>query len=742
VRKSPKLAGVPRRWLGSEGHSAPSRRSLAPGWAQPREIVDDVPRPGDRADRYIPTYSGPARATETPAGFTESWSVTRNRVPFASASGAGFSFTPDAAGTYVVTLVATDYDGDDTATDTTTISVFNPQPLVTAPADQSAPEGTSTSFALGSFTNSGVAGPWVVEVDWGDGSAHTSLSASSPGSLGSSSHTYAYGAPTVYAVTVTVTNPGQVSASAMFHVMVFDNTVPSADDQSASVNENSSGNAITLTGSDADSDALTFAVIAGPSHGTLAGSGANQTYTPFAGYQGPDSFTFTATDDGGNTSNAATVSVTAVDNTVPVANAQTISVNEDSSGNAITLTGSDADNDALTFAIVSGPSHGTLTGSGANRTYTPSAGYQGPDSFTFTATDDGGNTGSTATVSITVVDVRPTAAISGPTVGVPGQPRAYIFSATDPSSLDQAAGFAYTVNWGDGSSVLTIPATAGNGSGVRVEHVFTAPGTYKMQVTAQDQDGFSAASVTQTATVQSAMIQGDTLAVGGTLGNDTIVLTPADATGAIAVSVNGVGQGKFKPSAHILVYGQAGSDTIKLRSRKISGTTYTINVPAILYGGAGKDLLDVRGSSANNVLLGEGGSNTLYGGLGRDILIGGQGPSSLYAGSGDDILIAGITDYDSNSTALSSDQKLAALYAIMAEWARTDADYLTRVHHLDGSLSGGLNNGFYLNTATVHDNGVLDRLFGTTTSALDWFLAGSSDTIKNKKPGEVVMTIR
>ena len=52
------------------------------------------------------------------------------------------------------------------------------------------------------------------------------------------------------------------------------------------------------------------------------------------------------------------------------------------------------------------PSHGTLGGSGADRTYTPFASYLGPDGFKFTASD-GQTTSAEATVTITVTDVSP-----------------------------------------------------------------------------------------------------------------------------------------------------------------------------------------------------------------------------------------------------------------------------------------------------------------------------------------------
>jgi hypothetical protein len=362
--------------------------------------------------------------------------------------------------------------------------------------------------------------------------------------------------------------------------------------------------------------------------------------------------------------------------------------------------------------------------------------------------DDDGNpaltTGrSTVTTSKTLVTetvavVPPTAGVSGPSNGVPGQPRTFTFTATDPDPTDQAAGFVYTINWGDGTT-QTIARTAGNGSGVEVDHVYTTPGTYTVKVTATEDGGDTSAAVTTSLTEQTVQMQGGTLAVGGPLGNDTIILSPADATGDINVNVNGKSLGNFKPTDHILVYGQAGNDTIQLASKKINGVVTDITVPAFLYGGStGNDILDARGSTANNVLTGGGGKNTLYGGLGRDLLIAGLGASQLHAGSGDDLLIGGWTNYDLTSNAMTYDKKLAALEAVMAEWGSADS-YTTRVNDL---LSGGGLNGLALLNATdVHDNGLVDTLFGSTGSASDWFLAGLTDVIKNKHSGEVQTTI-
>ena len=88
------------------------------------------------------------------------------------------------------------------------------------------------------------------------------------------------------------------------------------------------------------------------------------------------------------------------ENTPPVATAQSVSGDEDTS-QSITLSGSDPDGDELTYAIASGPSNGSATLSGNTVTYTPNENYSGSDSFTFTVSDET-ITSAPATVSISV----------------------------------------------------------------------------------------------------------------------------------------------------------------------------------------------------------------------------------------------------------------------------------------------------------------------------------------------------
>ena len=85
---------------------------------------------------------------------------------------------------------------------------------------------------------------------------------------------------------------------------------------------------------------------------------------------------------------------------LPVATPQILATAA-STAKAITLTGSSCRTAVPTCAVVTPPAHGTLTGTPPNLTYTPTSGYQGMDSFTFTAADSL-TTSSPATVHLVV----------------------------------------------------------------------------------------------------------------------------------------------------------------------------------------------------------------------------------------------------------------------------------------------------------------------------------------------------
>jgi len=100
------------------------------------------------------------------------------------------------------------------------------------------------------------------------------------------------------------------------------------------------------------------------------------------------------------------INVTPV-NDPPVADNGSATLAEDGAA-AITLTASDVDDapGVLTYAVVTPPANGSLSGTAPNLTYTPNANFNGADSFTFTASDDEMATSAPATISITVTEVN------------------------------------------------------------------------------------------------------------------------------------------------------------------------------------------------------------------------------------------------------------------------------------------------------------------------------------------------
>jgi len=163
------------------------------------------------------------------------------------------------------------------------------------------------------------------------------------------------------------------------------NTPPVALDQTVTTPQNVAIS-ITLSATDVENSPLTYEVVAGPSFGELTGTPPNMTYTPPVNYIGPDSFTFRAY-DGIDYSNTALVSITVTDaNTAPFAQSQAVTTPEDIA-REITLVATDAENDPLTYLIVTPPAHGSFSGTIPNFIYTPDLNYNGPDMFEFKAND-------------------------------------------------------------------------------------------------------------------------------------------------------------------------------------------------------------------------------------------------------------------------------------------------------------------------------------------------------------------
>ncbi len=201
--------------------------------------------------------------------------------------------------------------------------------------------------------------------------------------------------------------------------------------------ENLSANVL-ANDTDADGDPLSAVLVSGPSHGTLSlGSGGGFTYTPTPGYTGIDSFTYRAS-DGAAQSNLATVNITVTpsgSSGAPTATDDTYTLEEDAPLTVPTpgvlANDSDPQNDSLTAVLVTDPSHGTLRlNSNGSFTYVPDLNYNGPDRFTYKASD-GTNVGNTVSVSL-MINSSP----DGPTA----QDDTYIVAEGTTLTVPQASG--------------------------------------------------------------------------------------------------------------------------------------------------------------------------------------------------------------------------------------------------------------------------------------------------------------
>jgi hypothetical protein len=134
-------------------------------------------------------------------------------------------------------------------------------------------------------------------------------------------------------------------------------------------------------------------------------------------------------------------------NNPPVAYDQSVTTAEDTL-KGITLTASDPDSDSLTYFIETGPSHGSLSGSPPNVTYTPALNYNGADNFTFKAYD-GQAYSNIATVSITVTPVNdpPTAPVVDVTPNLPLTTDNLVCTVTTPSTDPDEDPVTYTYEW-------------------------------------------------------------------------------------------------------------------------------------------------------------------------------------------------------------------------------------------------------------------------------------------------------
>lgn len=180
------------------------------------------------------------------------------------------------------------------------------------------------------------------------------------------------------------------------------NDAPIAQSFSIQMDEDTSLTGL-LHGVDIDSSSLSYSIVTLPQKGTvdlLNQETGKFVYIPHANVSGDDNFTYHLS-DGIQRSEFATVSVWIIPvNDSPILESQNVEIEQDQEAH-ITLMAEDADNDSLSYKIITIPDHGTASIDGAGVNYMPLTGFLGVDTLTVNAFD-GKVDSKTATIQIWV----------------------------------------------------------------------------------------------------------------------------------------------------------------------------------------------------------------------------------------------------------------------------------------------------------------------------------------------------
>ena len=431
------------------------------------------------------TFSGSGSSDPDGDALTYAW----NFGDLSTSTGVAPSHTFVDNGTYTVTLTVTDSKGAASSAVTTTATIANVVPVVTLPVNQTATGGSAYSLSA-TFSDAGVNdSPWGYAIDWGDGTAPTTGSATSQSAGITASHTYAGGGTDTVRVTVTDKDGGAGTAKTPVTVATI-NHPPTA--VAGGPYTGTEGAAVVLNGSgssDPDGDAITYAWSFGDG---ATGTGATPSHT-YAD-NGTYTVSLTVTDSKGAASSAVTTTAT-IANAIPVV---TLPANQAATAGiaySLSATFSDAGvNDSpwsysIDWGDGSAPTTGSATSQAAAITASHTYAAGGTDTLRMTVTDkDGGAAAAKTPVAVAAVNHPPTAAVGGPYSGNEGAPVSLNGSG---SSDPDGDALTYAWSFGDGST----------GTGATPSHAYADNGSYTVSVTVTDSKGASSTAATTIVTV-------------------------------------------------------------------------------------------------------------------------------------------------------------------------------------------------------------------------------------------------
>lgn len=530
---------------------------------------------------------------------------------------------------------------------------------------------------------------------------------------------------------------------------------------------------------------LIVAAVTQGSHGTAAFTAAGVTYSPDAGFNGWDSFTYTIEDAAGLAS-TATVQVTVAAPPPTAGGPYRIS-----EGQALTLAAKGSACESATYRWDidgDGDFDENITGAAPTVAWPvlDAMQFDGPTTRSITVEMTTPTGTATASTNFTVANAKPgTQSFGGDDFWYhPGEEARVRGVFADPSLLDTLSA---TISWGDGTT-QTIPLTVIDGEAVlEASHCYAFDGSYWIYVSVSDDDGGWCMN-TRSANVGDVSwhdgqldivgtADGDALALGlqgdwVTFTHDFLTAVPAvwlseiasisvtffegddtlsvDPAIDVPITVNGgAGDDVLQTgSGDDWLYGHDGNDTLSGGAGQ--DRMYGQMGDDTLYGGADRDLMSGQGGNdwlggedGNDILYGNGGNDYLFGHRGKDRLFGHEGGDVLVGGAdndrlsgslGRDILLAGTgadwvmghADSDllaGGPTAYDDDQE--ALVALMAVWLE-GALLSERIKTITQGFGTG--NLYALSPAdTVLTDSALDELAGNGGS--DWYLTDAADLL-------------
>lgn len=578
-----------------------------------------------------------------------------------SADGASVIFTPDPAfwGTSSFSVTISDpWGGSVVASVPVDVAHSVPPPLVPDSASLSVRMNDAIVGRIGAVDPLGLDLSYAL--DGAGAPAHGTVTFSPDGTF---SYVAAHGFVGADSFVVRIANSGGAEAYERFSVLVAPDAAPMQVFESGGhglAGATSVLGKVTFVDGNADGDVLSLSVASGPAHGSvsLAADGSYE-WQPTVGYSGRDSFSVLV-DDGHGGSLSRIIDLAVGVNAGPSGSDSSVT---DVGGMSIggRLVAADSDGDALTFALSSGPRHGTVVlSSDGYYSYEASSHFSGVDSFVWTASDGFG--GSTSHV-VSINDLSSGAsfnASAGPFSASGGYSRSTLdWADVNIEAIDIADG-----RWGNVGAWLGAE-WEGTGAG--------ATQTLSLQLHMRADAGSNAhfyglsGSVSGVGMVDSS---------GVVHGEHVIVLGSGGANGSswhwsdvgLADPTGGVQNGfSMQVTLHDGQRLTGGAGGWEWQALNLSGHHDASSLPAqsTIVGSVVDAVL--FGTSADETLIGIGGNSHMTGGGGSDVFV-------LHAGS-----VATVTDFSVNSDVL----RLSGLDPAEVSFVQASGDLHVTSHGAD-----------------------------------------------------------